>query len=215
MRTLAAVAALALALPLGLAAQADEQAPPEGWSIRADRSGADVSDVLFVDMPPGWHVTTGPAVILWDPDMVAGGRFSVEMEVYLFDPGERREAFGFFVGGDDLDNDAQSYLYFLIREGGEFLVKTREGRNTSTLVDWTAHPSIRAFAELEEGSSSQLNVLAIEAGESHVRFLVNGDEVTRIPRDGLDLDGVVGMRVNHALNLHVSRLDVSPAGGLD
>ena len=212
MRTLVAVAALALlALPSPIAAQDEERTRPEGWTIRADRPDADTEEIFFVDMPPGWHVTTGPAVILYDEDMVAGGRFAVEMEVYLFDPGTRREAFGLFVGGENLARDGQSYLYFLIREGGEFLVKTRSGRNTSTLVEWTAHPSIRSFVELEEGASSQLNVLRVEAGEETVRFLVNGEEVTRIPRAGLRLDGVVGMRVNHALNLHVSSLEITPA----
>lgn len=186
---------------------------PEGWLLRADRTGADLSDVYFVDMPPGYHFTTGPAVIAWQPQMTAGGQFRVEMEVYLFDPGSRREAFGFFVGGQDLEGAGQRYLYFLIREGGQFLVKTREGRNTNTLVEWTAHPAIRSFSELEEGSSSQLNVLAVEAHDSDLRFLVNGEEVTRVDRSSLQVEGTVGIRVNHALNLHVSRFEVGPLSG--
>ncbi len=213
--SLRGLAAVALVGALGatstpLAAQ-DER--PDGWLLRADRPGADLSEVYFVDMPPGYHFTTGPAVIAWHPEMCAGGRYRVEMEVYLFDPGSRREAFGFFVGGDDLEGAGQRYLYFLIREGGQFLVKTREGRNTNTLVEWTSHPSIRSFAELEEGSSSQLNVLTVEAHDEHLRFLVNGEEVTRVDRSSLDVEGTIGIRVNHALNLHVSRFEVGPLSG--
>jgi len=41
---------------------------------------------------------------------------------------------------------------------------------------------------------------------------VNGQEVATLPRADLAVDGVVGIRVNHALNLHVSRLEVTPLG---
>ncbi len=214
MRTFAKVAALGVLLsptlaPSGLAAQANL---PAGWVVRADRANADLSELIFSDMPPGWHVTTGPAAILYNPEIRAGGRFAVDLEIYLFDPGSLREAFGVFVGGRDLTGDGQSYLYFVIREGGEFLIKTRSGRNTSTVVEWTAHPAIRSFAGVAEGESSQLNLLRIEAGDREVRFMVNGDEVTRVPRAGLGMDGVVGLRVNHRLNLHVSRLEAGPLG---
>ena len=61
----AAVALFSILAPAPAAAQPDEeQTRPDGWMIRADRSGADTSEIFFVDMPPGWHVTTGPAVIL-------------------------------------------------------------------------------------------------------------------------------------------------------
>lgn len=196
-----------LFLPLALDAQDAEL--PDGWQIRADRPGQDVSEVAFVDMPPGWHVTTGPAVILWNPEMRAAGDFRVEMEVFLFDPEGRREAFGMFVGGQDLAGDGQRYTYFLLRDGGQFIVKNREGADAPTLVEWTSHEAIRGFADRDEGDSSVRNVLALEAEGDEVRFLVNGQEVATLPREGLLLDGVVGLRVNHRLNLHVSRLEVT------
>ncbi|MEJ2539297.1 MAG: hypothetical protein P8188_04905, partial [Gemmatimonadota bacterium] len=129
MRRLVFAAVLVLALPTILEAQL-----PDGWRIRADRPGADLTEVVFTEMPPGWHVTTGPAVILYRPDMQAGGAYRVEMEVFLFDPGGRREAFGFFLGGAHLEGEGQRYTYFLIRDGGQFLVKSRDGRETATLV---------------------------------------------------------------------------------
>ena len=57
------------------------------------------------------------------------------------------------------------------------------------------------------------NVLAAEVMNDEVRFFVNDREVTRIARNGLSLDGVVGLRVNHGLNLHIARLDVTPGDG--
>jgi hypothetical protein len=32
-----------------------------------------------------WHITTGPAAILWDPAKAADGNFRIESEIYLFD----------------------------------------------------------------------------------------------------------------------------------
>lgn len=207
MGRLSLLLALALAFPTAGWSQQGEH--PEGWKIRADRPDQDVSQVLFVDMPPGWHITTGPAAILWNPEMVATGDFRVEMEVFLFDPEGRREAFGFFVGGQDLEGDGQRYTYFVIRDGGEFILKQREGAEAPTLVEWTADEAILGYADRAEGEVTVKNVLAAEVSGDEVRFLVNGREVARHPREGLSLDGVVGFRVNHRLNLHVTRLDVT------
>lgn len=198
--------AVAATLPLALSAQ---DSLPDGWEIRPDRAGADVSEIAFVDMPPGWHVTTGPAAILYHPEMTADGRYRVEMEVFLFDPEGRREAFGFFVGGRDLQGPGQDYLYFLIRDGGEYLVKHRAGNDTHMIVNWTSDSAILGYEDRDEGGSSVRNVLALEADASTVRFLVNGEEVATLPRAEVNLDGVVGLRVNHALNLHVSRLEIT------
>ena len=208
-RSAVLVAAVLVLAPPPARAQ-DELRPPETWKVRADRPDRPADDTYFVEMPPGWHITTGPAVILWDPATTASGRFDIESEVFLFDPRGRREAFGVFVGGRDLEGSGQAYVYFLIREGGEFLVKRRAGDTTETLLDWTAHPAVASWAAREEGETAR-NVLRLEAGDDRVRFLVNGEEVAELPRSELpSLDGVVGLRVNHGLNLHVTRLDVEP-----
>ena len=203
---LAVLALLAVSTPLA----AQEGSLPEGWEIRADRPDQDLSEVAFTEMPPGWHVTTGPAVILYQPEMVAGGSYRVDMDVFLFDPQGRREAFGLFIGGRDLQGGNQRYTYFLIRDGGQFLVKSREGRETSTLVEWTDHPAIRGYEDREEGESTVENVLTAQVGPREVRFLVNDQEVTRVSIDGLSVEGIAGLRVNHALNLHVSRFEIHP-----
>ncbi|GMV06333.1 MAG: hypothetical protein AMXMBFR53_26090 [Gemmatimonadota bacterium] len=209
MRTLRALAALALfSSPL----HAQDLQRPEGWLARFDREGSTEADMeMWVTMPPGWHITTGPAGIFWLPGTEASGAFRVEMEVFLFDPQERREAFGVFFGGRDLQGDAQAYTYFLLRDGGQFIVKRRSGAETPTVVPWTEHGAIRSYADRGDDASVR-NVLTVEAGRDSIRFLVNGEEVTTLPRDGLPVDGTVGIRVNHALNLHVSRLEVTPLG---
>ncbi len=89
---------VAILLPLCLSAQ--EQERPQDWTVRFDRADAKDSALFFVTMTPGWHITTGPAGILYDPSRTATGTFRVESEIFLFDPGDRhREAFGVFFGG--------------------------------------------------------------------------------------------------------------------
>jgi len=207
-----------LGLALGVAAatvvtplHAQELERPEGWEMRFDQAGASEADLeQFVEMPPGWHITTGPAGIFWDPGQDATGTFRLELDVYLFDPQGRREAFGVFFGGEDLQGPDQRYTYFLVREGGQFILKERRGSEAPTLQGWTGHDAVAAYADRAEGESSVLNRLAVEADETEVRFFVNDDEVASLPRAELLVEGAVGIRVNHALNLHVSRLEVLP-----
>ncbi len=54
-----------------------------------------------------------------------------------------------------------------------------------------------------------MNVLAIDAREEVVRFMVNDVEVAALPRERVGSGGVVGMRVNSGINLHVSTLVVT------
>lgn len=178
---------------------------PDGWRTRFDRPAPD-STLFFVTMTPGWHVTTGPAGILWRPTESVRGAWHAEMEVYLFPPGRRNEAFGLFFGGRDLDGAGQAYTYFLIRKTGEFLIKAREGDATSTIVGWSANPAIHPHP----GDSSNVkNVLAVDVSADSVAFSVNGQRVHAMARAGLVTDGLVGMRINHGLNLHVSRFEVT------
>jgi hypothetical protein len=191
-------------------------AVPATWKVRADRGtpaivpGGSVSamqndTVHLVTMPPGWHITTGPAVITYDPAWQASGTYRVESEIHLF-PGERREGYGLFIGGQGLDGKDQSYLYILLRKDGAVLVKRREGGATETLVPWRGHPAIVQHTG-QEGTAK--NVLAVDVEADSVRVIVNDQPVAAVARAGLPTDGQVGLRVNHALNLHVTRVDIT------
>lgn len=201
-----AAATLMSAIPAG----AQDLVRPEGWMTRFDSPSATEAQLeTFVGMPPGWHVTTGPAGIFWNPSNQISGDFRAEMEVYLFDPEGRREAFGIFLGGKALLGDAQEYTYFLLRDGSQFIIKRREGTESPTVRPWTSHGSIMAYADRGEAATAK-NVLAVEARGDTVRFFVNGSEVAAVPRAEVPVDGVFGFRVNHRLNLHVSRLEAVP-----
>jgi hypothetical protein len=202
---------LLLAAATALPASGQDLERPEGWLTRFDRDGMSEADIeSFVEMPPGWHVTTGPAGIFWHPENVVTGNFRAEMEVFLFDPEGRREAFGMILGGSDLEGPGQDYTYFLLRDGGEYIIKRREGTEAPTVRSWTSDDAILGYADRGNEATAR-NVLAVEARADEVRFYVNDAEVARVPRSEVGVDGIFGFRVNHQVNLHISRLDVTPA----
>lgn len=185
---------------------------PDGWRFRPDSPDEGVElvpdeepapgDVRFVNMRPGWHVTTGPRVILYHPAARADGDFRASATVHLFPPGKRNEAYGLFVGGRDLQGPDQRYLYFLIRRSGECLVKLRDGADTREIVGWTSHEAIVPYTDETEETAT--NTLSVEARGDSLHFSVNDVEVTSVSREGLPVDGLVGWRVNHRLDLHIS-----------
>jgi hypothetical protein len=205
MRSSSFVALMLLAAPLA----AQTPAPRAGgWMIRFDR--ADVSDTsMKVDqMGPGWHVytTMRGAGVMWRPADVARGNFRVDAETFLFPTSSgHAEGYGLIVGGQNLTAPTQRYLYFLVRADGQFLIKERTGATTRDIVPWTANAAVTR----QEGTNNVRENLAIEAAADSVRFFVNGQQVHALARAGLQVDGQVGLRVNHASSVHISRVTVT------
>ena len=200
-----AMAALALAVPLVVGAQEGGN-EADGWETRLD-AGTDATSVLhFRTMGDGVHASTAGrgAANFWQPDSMATGDYTISASFTQTEPSGHPNAYGLFFGGSDLSGPDQRYAYFVIRQGGEFLVKKRMGNEMPTLVDWTAHDAIN---DLDDEGRSR-NTLAIEVGNSQVRFLVNGTEVTSQPRSAVDTDGMTGLRITHLLDVHIGDLNL-------
>ena len=170
----------------------------------------ETDDVFFVSMTPGWHVTLKrPRGIFYHPASTAAGSYSVSSMIHLFPPGERNEGYGLIFGGQNLDVDNQSYLYFLLRRSGEFLVKRRMGDDTEILADWQANDAIVPYTEETEVTTT--NTLGIAVDDSTISFYVNDVEVHSMEKGDLVTDGIIGFRFNHGINVHVQTLDVTEA----
>lgn len=194
--------ALMLTGPLSIAAQS-----PPGWKVRPDDPKADLAKLEFSEMKPGFHVTTGPAVILWNPANTATANYVINAEIFFFREGSRdTEAYGILLGGKDLES-AADYVYFMLRNDGKYLVKHRAGNGDTHLIsDWTAHPAVAVHT----GTGATVkNVISAAAAADSVRFSVNGQQVASYPRGQMKAEGIAGIRVNHGLNLHVSRFEVT------
>jgi hypothetical protein len=188
---------------------------PAGWKYRLDTQddgstvGSDSLDtVWFVTMKPGWHIRVGkPRLIVYHPANTAEGTFTASTSLHLFDPGRRNEAYGLILGGRNLDTPDQSYLYFLIRRSGEFLIKQRTGQDTSQLVGWTASDAIVPYTEETDGTAS--NILSVVVSDDEATFSINGQQVSSLPGGDLNTDGIVGLRFNHGINAHIESLSVT------
>jgi hypothetical protein len=215
MRSSLTAAALLAALTAPLAAQGhaedpDHAAPgggtaPAGWSVRADRG--DASGAKVEAMGKGLHVTTGPAVILYRADTDGSGPFHTLATFTQTKPAKHPEGYGLLVGGKGLDGAAQRYLYFLVRQDGSYLIKWRDGDKTSDVSKgWVQHAAVKK----PDAKGVATNLLEVDNKRDSGRlgFLVNGQEVFATDAKGMALDGIVGLRVNHNLDLHVEGFDV-------
>lgn len=188
---------------------------PEGWEIRLDKpmenlvisSEPDSGDIYFVNMTPGWHVTTGPRAIFWHPENRAEGDYTITTSIHLFDTkGRDREGFGLFFGGSDLKGDDQEYIYFLIRNTGDYLIKSRKGSETKNITQWIPSDVIVKYEAGSDGTA--LNKLSVKVRDNTITFHINDTEVMSMDKD-VKTNGVFGIRVNHAVNLHVEDLSLS------
>lgn len=189
---------------------------PEGWEVRLDKpmenliisSKPDSGDIYFVNMTPGWHLTTGPRAIFWHPENNAIGDYTLTTSMYTFDTkGRDREGFGLFFGGSNLHEDNQEYIYFLIRNTGHFLIKKRKGSETENITDWIPSEHILRFTT--ESESSEFNTLSVNVSANSVDFYINDELVISKEAAVLQTEGLFGLRVNHAVNLHISDLSMS------
>lgn len=173
--------------------------------VRTDEN-APATTVKFEAMPPGWHITTGSSTIIYRPVDQAKTQYSVRSQMHLFpSKGSHEEAFGLFIGGQNLDGAGERYTYFLIRGDGTFKVKRRNGAETTDLTkDWTPSPVVKMVSS----DGSVANNLALQVVKGKVSFLVNGQVVYSVAADSVDTDGIVGLRMNHNLSVHVENLDI-------
>lgn len=214
MRSSLSITALLAALSLPAAAQehahdADQPArggaAPAGWTVRADRG--DASEAKIQTMGKGLHVTTGPAVIAYRADTDGSGPFHTLATFTQTEPSKHPEGYGLFVGGRGLEGAGQRYLYFLVRQDGSYLIKRRDGEKTSDVSKgWVQHAAVKKPGA--DGTATNLLEVDNKRDPGRVAFLVNGQEVFAADAKGMPLDGAVGLRVNHNLDVHVEGFDV-------
>ena len=182
---------------------------PEGYELRLDRANANRAEFQAMSMDGGLHVQTGPAGILYSQqDAVESGDYSVSASfTEIGTPEGHREAFGLFIGGADLQGEAQRYTYFLVRADGSYLIKRREGGDTSNVTDgWVRSDAVNTPPS---GGGDFTNDLAIQVSGDEVTFLVNGNAVETVPADEVDARGVAGVRINHNLEVMVNDFNVT------
>jgi hypothetical protein len=205
---LSALGLSALIAILGPVAPAAAQEPgaEAAWRWIVDPPGRASPDsaAQLERMPPGWHLTTGPAAIVFDPARRASGRFTLQAEMFVF-PQTQDDGYGLFLGGHALGTDSARYIAVLLRADGSVSVEQRNGRKAAALHEWTRHDSI---AVRKTGGTGK-NVLRVHATGNRLQVSVNGAEVAAVTVPDGATAGLFGFRVGRDVNLHVSTLDLT------
>jgi hypothetical protein len=205
-----APAFLALLVALPAAAQA-----PPGWQMRVDASTDvadpdDVPNVRVTSVANGFEVSTGPAVMLWNPANTATGNYTLEGTFTLLRPSGHVNYYGLVYGGRGLEGASQSYIYFLVAQDGSFTIRHRANNDmVHDIVGRTPNAAV-----VQPGANGQsVNRLQVRVGASETQYVVNGTVVHTAPRSGMaaQSDGFWGVRINHVLpGVRVEGLRVTP-----
>jgi hypothetical protein len=176
---------------------------PAGWSARPDPDGGAIDNIKVVTMGADYHLTLGTSAIVYRQADSGKGPFHAVATFNQTRPsGEHPEGYGLFFGGRALDGADQRYVYFLVRADGQYLIKRRVGDEVTEVTPWTAHTAINQL----DAKGQATNLLAIEAkpNAAKVLFTVNGQAVDSMTVTADDMNGVVGVRANHDLDLHLA-----------
>lgn len=179
----------------------------KGWQGRTDRNEQKISDVKFVQMGTGFHLTGGPHAILWNSENRATGDYTVKARITKTPQSSstHEESYGLFMGGTDLNGPKQNYLYCVVFGSGNVMVRHRDAGDTHTLLGKTANAAVSKMGE--RGATDEI---AMWVRGGRVGCSVNGTEVFSAaasdmigPGKLVSTDGMFGIRASHNLDLHI------------
>ena len=184
---------------------------PEGWRVRIDRSQNasdpdDVPDLKVVTVGKGFRATGGPAGTFWNPANRAAGNYTVRATFNLMKPSGHTNYYGLVFGGADLEGTAQKYVYFMVAQDGTYLIRSRAGEQTQDVQARMPHTAVRRPGA--DGRST--NTLEVRVAGNTVSYVVNGTVVHSAPKSGptATTDGLVGIRINHVLDVQVENVEL-------
>ncbi|HET9425424.1 MAG TPA: hypothetical protein VFO55_08640 [Gemmatimonadaceae bacterium] len=177
---------------------------PAGWNVRFDAAGSALTEVDVRQAGTALAFRTGPAGIYWNTKDIATGSYTVSA-TFVQKKSMQQEAYGIFVGGQNLSDPTQNYLYFAIKpQAGTFLINHRSGNGRPrAIVSLTPSPAINKDAP---GTGAATNAIAIRVAKDSLHFYVNGVEVRTFAKSalpGVVPDGIAGLRINHSLDIEV------------
>jgi len=177
---------------------------PAGWNARFDQPGSALTQVDVRQAGTALAFRSGPAAIYWNTKDVAAGQYTVSA---LFEQKKSmmHEAYGVFIGGQNLSDPTQNYLYFVIKpQAGTMIINHRSSdARPRAIVAETPSDAVNKDAV---GTGAATNALAIRVSKDSVHFYINGKEVRTFAKSalgGAPTEGLAGLRVNHNLDIEV------------
>lgn len=217
MRKIATALVFLTAVPVALSAQDADRSvagggiTAAGWNgkvdARAASQGKSVKDSKFALAGGKLQLAIGPAATYWNDGLKASGNYEVKASFTenKHNPGHPH-SYGVVIGGSDLATDNQAYAYCIVYADGKYSAKYFHGTKVETLVGPTENAAVKKAV-----NGVATNEVGWRVRGDKASCVVNGTEVQSWDKAALvgpdklkSLDGVVGIRVTHNVDLTVT-----------
>ena len=193
-----------------------------GWMGKIDareaQGGAKLEDAKLVTMGQGLHVTTGPAVVYWNPANTASGNYTVEATfaereyMALYD---HAHPYGIVIGGNKMGTDEQSYLYCAAYGNGNFIVRGF-GPAPFQLNGGRQGQASEAVNKAAGKGQPVTQKIALKVSADKVECIINDKVAGTFAKTDVvgtgklaSTDGIWGIRFGHNTDAHVSGLKMT------
>lgn len=228
MRRVIPIALVAL-VPLALVAEGQDTARAvadggisvPGWTGKIDpneeKAGQTLNNAKLSGDAKSLQVTTGPAVVYWNPANKAAGNYTVKAtftESKYMSLNDHPHPYGLFIAGNDMGTAEQSYLYCAAYGNGNFIVRgfgpapfQMNGRRgeANAAVNKAAGPGQPVTQEI-----------AMTVKGDRVECAINGTVVGGYDKPALvtagklkSTDGIYGVRFGHNTEATVTGLTMT------
>ena len=202
-------------------AVADGGIAVSGWMGQIDARAAGRGQVLenarLAMDGDALHVTTGPAVVYWNPDNTASGDYTVSAtfrEAEYMNLNNHPHPYGIVIAGNDMGTDHQTYLYCAAYGSGTFIV--RGFGPDAFQMNGRRGESNDAVHRAAGAGDPVTQEIAVSVGGGKVECAINGTtvasyDVSDVVKDGQleSTDGVFGIRFGHNTEATVAGLKVT------
>ena len=179
-----------------------------GWSGRIDpketAGGQKLENARLEQKGDTLLVTTGPAVVYWNPANTASGNYTVRAtftEPQYMNVNDHPHPYGLFIGGNDMGTDQQSYLYCSAYGNGKFIVRGFGPEPFQMNARGEENAAVNKAAGKNQPVTQQI---AISVKGDKVDCAINGKTVASYDKSALvtagklkSTDGVYGIRFAH------------------
>ena len=178
-----------------------------GWQAALDpkeaMGGATIQQSKLTKEGDALKVTTGPAIAYYHPSNTATGTYTVKAtftEKEFMGLNGHAHPYGVFIGGNDLNGSAASYLYCTAYGDGRFIV-----RGFGPAAFALGRPAAAASVN-KAGAKGQpvTQEIAINVNADNVECAINGTVVASFPKSDVvaagklkSTDGIYGVRFGH------------------
>jgi hypothetical protein len=193
-----------------------------GWSGRIDpkeaTAGQKLENAKLQQRGDTLLVTTGPAVVYWNPANTASGNYTVSAtfhEPQYMNVNDHPHPYGLFIGGNDMGTDQQSYLYCSAYGNGNFIVR---GFGPEPFQMNGGRGEANAAVNKASGKNQPVTQqIALSVKGDKVECAINGKTVATYDKSALvtagklkSTDGVYGVRFAHNTDGTVTGLTKTP-----